>query len=395
MKTIRTLALVAVIAILSGCSKKAPAPPYFVDLLVKKELTIQVMPRVGGDYLGGMQYEKEMLAGHPAGQVGGIFYRTFKPARGKRPEDTLSAMCRSGKFSEIVVHLAPFDNSHRYPVSKLLPQVLRDAEVLQRIFAQCPGTRLMLSPFCEHNHPAAVMRLVFQDLRKAAPTALLVNSIWKGQEVPETITEVHLVDSKHLPPIPKNEYTVSADGFGGDGSGDLPDADIPKLLGRYSTARHFRWWNFRNNCKFGHKDTTPIDQRKSCPSVEYIRGHAAMMKQREGAVTWTKGLYKPFADDHGTGGKDNKAMAIMPPFGGATPNSVDVLDSKGKVIDTMSRFMPDHTGEPKGPRYYSKNYAYQIGNLAAKGTGSRLIRIRSGRNVMPATDADLRSHRFR
>lgn len=345
-------------------------------------------PRYGGDFLAGRHYERAMYEATRPGDAGGIFLRTFGDAR-----ETVRRMAATGKFAEIVVHMAPFDNSHTYQVSKTLPQIRKDAQWLRVNVAQrYSGTTLMLSPWCEHNHPAATSRPVFDELRRICPECLMVNSVWRGQQVPGTITEIHLTSSKSLPRKPQGEYTLSFDGFGGDGSGDMPDADVPAILARYGDARHVRYWNFRNNRKYGHLDTTPITQRMADPDAAYLKGHRAMMKAREGIAAWpaAKGLYKPFADDHGGGAatKDNKAMCILPAV--AKP-SVKVFDRNGKQIDVMTRVMPDHTGEPRGPRYYSAKSAYQLGDLAAAGTGSRLLRI----DGMPLTDADLRSGRFR
>ena len=337
--------------------------------------------KYGGDYLGAVKYEKTMLQAHRPGDVGGIFLRTFGDARG-----TVEAMAKSGKFSEIVVHLAPFDRSHSYPVRQLLPQLKKDAAWLESVSVRFPKTVFLLSPFCENNHPAAVLKPVFAEMKRLAPSCLMLNSIWKGQQVPGTVTEIHLTSSK-LPRKPKGEYTVSFDGFGGDGTGDFPDANVPAILQAFADARHVRWWNFRLNGKFGHLDASDVSGRQNWPDLNYLLGHRATMKNREGKATWTSGLYKPFADDHGVGGKkeDNHAMCILPKV---DRPSVDVADSNGKVIDTMARLMPNH---PDGPRYYSQRYAYQLGDLAMAGTGSRQIKIAN----MPLTDADLRSGAFK
>ena len=345
--------------------------------------------RYGGDYLGGRNFEKAMMEAHPVGGVGGIFLRTFGDAR-----KTVERMAASGKFSEIVVHLAPFDNSHRYQISKYGPQVRADAAWLEEVSKANPHCVLMLSPFCEHNHPRSVMEPFMMDLQKIAPSCLLVNSVWKGETIPGIITEIHIPSSKLLPKIPRGEYTVSFDGIGGDTriqyQGDFPDVDVPSILAHYATARHIRFWNFRCNGKFGNKDTTPIAQRKHWPDAHYLTGHLWMMRQREGRVSWPKSqLMKSFADDHGNTGvtKDNKLMAILPIQG----RTVNVYDSRGKQIDTLRRVKDDHTGQPKGGRFYSALYAYQVGDLAQRNTGSRLIRIGDS----PLTDADFRSNLFR
>jgi len=342
----------------------------------------QPLPPPGVDYLAGNMYQSVMLKTHPKKWAAGIFLRTFGDAR-----KTVRAMACSGNFSDIVVHLAPFDRSHAYPIKALMPQIIADAKWLQQIATDCPQATLMPSPFCEHNHPTKNIKPVLDAIRKAAPNTLPVNTIWRGGIVYGYTTEMHLADSRPRAP-PRGEYTVSFDGFGGDGSGDFTDADIEKILRRYSTARHVRLWNFRYNGKFGHKDPSDIAHRKSWPDEKYMLGHNAMMKAREGAITWKgKNLYKPFADDHGDAAptKDNKALAILP---GINKGSVDVLDSKGNRIDTMRRFTPDH---PDGPRYYSSRYAFEIAQSARKNTGSGLIRIEGN----PLTDGDLRSGRFK
>ncbi len=338
----------------------------------------------GCDYLGAKHYQKAMLSTHISGWCGGIFLRTFGDAR-----PTLEAMMKSGKFSEIVVHLAEFDSTHKYPISKTLGKVVADAKHCETLQKKYSHTRLLLSPYCESNHKASEMKPVFEKLKEAAPSCLMVNSIWKGQVVPGIITEIHLENSKPKSK-PPGEYIISFDGFGGDGSGDFTDTNVNDIISRYPDARQIRLWNFRYNGKFGHKDTTPIGKRKHWPSKEYMRGHNQTLKDREGSLTWTKGLYKSFGDDHGEKPptKDNKALAILP---GVNKNQVDVFDKNGKKIASMRRFKPDHTGNPKGPRYYSDKYAYQIADLAEKNTGSRLIRVHN----MPLTDGDLRSRLFR
>lgn len=341
--------------------------------------------KLGNDYLAGRHYVKEMLQAHRAGDVGGIFLTTFGDAY-----PALEKMCASNKFSEIVVHIAPFAKS--YPVARLTRMVLEHTKRLEQLSRRFPHTMLMLSPFCEHKNKRAEMEPLFRQMRALAPSCLLVNSIHQTrEEVNGTITEIHIEKSSSLPAIPRNEYTVSFDGCGSVGTGDIPDLDIDAILRRYAGARHIRAWNFRFNGKFGHKDTAAIAARKHWPSVQYIRGTRALLDPREGAVTWpNSSLYKPFADDHGEKEltKDNKAMCILPEI---DRNSVDVFDSRGNKIDTMRRFRPDHSGDPKGPRYYSTRHAFQIANIAYKNTGSFLGQI-GGR---PLTDLRKRSGRFK
>lgn len=341
--------------------------------------------KLGNDFLAINKYYDVAIRGHRRGDCSGMFLRTFGDAR-----PTLEKMARSKQFAEIVVHLAPFDRTHRYPIADLKRQVIADAKFCNALAVRT-GQPIWLSPFCEHNHKASAMRPFFQELRQAAPNCLMVNSIWKGEEVDGTITEIHIESSRALPKVPRFDYTVSFDGCGGNGTGDMPDLDIDAIVKRYSGALHIRAWNFRYNGKFGNKDTTPIEKRKHWPTIKYIRGTRALLEPRDGSVSWGNGeLMKPFSDDHGAPEptKDNKLMAILPR---TDKESVKVFDSKGKEIDTLRRFRPDHSGEPRGPRYYSTKYAIEIANLAFKNTGSYQIRI--GNNKY--TDGRKRSGRFK
>lgn len=339
-------------------------------------------PRPGVDYLAGVKYERVMIENHPRGWTAGIFLDTFGNGY-----STLERMACSGKFSEIVAHISPFDNSHAYPIDKLRRSVIEGAKKIQRIAERCPQSVLMPSPFCEHNHASKTIKPILDQIKKVAPNTIPVNSIWRGGIVYGYTTEIHLENSRPRAP-PSGEYIISFDGFGGDGSGDFTDADLVTIFSRYKSARQIRLWNFRFNGKFGHKDSASIAQRKNWPDAKYIRGHVAMMDGREGAISWPKNsLYKPFADDHGQGGKDNKAMAILP----IERSTARVYDSKGNLIDLMKRVLPNHTGNPRGARYYSTRYAYELGDLAKKNTGSRRIMIEN----LPLTDADLRSGLFR
>ncbi len=339
----------------------------------------------GVDYLAAIKYVNTILKTHPVGWAAGIFLRTFGDAR-----SVVQRFADSPRFvgSDIVIHLAPFDYSHKYPIGPNKAQILKDAEFIQRIAEEYRDRTFMLSPFCEHNHPISRMEPFLGEVHNHAPTCPLINSIWKGDIVPGYITEKHATDSKPMK-LPSGQFTIAFDGFGGDGSGDFSDANIPMLLGRFKNARHVRLWNFRYNGKFGHKDKTSIKLRKSWPDEHYMRGHNAMMKlERSGPLLPPNMLLKPFADDHGgkPPTKDNKLMLIAQSGGGP----VQVFDTGGTAIDKLYKFGDDHTGEPKGGRFYSRKSAYQVGDLAEKNTGQRVIRV-----LGKLTDPDLRSGRFK
>jgi len=346
--------------------------------------------KIGVDALGGCRFQSELLRAITPDTVVGLFYTTFNKGAltGKR---LLEALCKAG-VKEIALHLAPFDNTHRYPIAQLMPKIRIWAREVESIAKRYPSSVILMSAFCEHNHTAKEMAPVIAEMQRLAPSCLMLNSIWRGHEIPGIITEIHLEDSKTLPRKPSGEYTISFDGFGGSGKGDFPDADVQAIVKKYSDARHIRCWNFRFNGKYGDKDKTPINSRKFWPSTEYIKGSLATLWPREGKVTFQKDkLYKSFADDHGEGGKDNKALVIL----NSKASSVEVLDTKGNVIDVMRKFGDPHTGTPKGNRYYSTKYAYQLAAKAKSKTGSSLGRFRAPGILTPYTDLNLRSNLFR
>lgn len=341
---------------------------------------------LGNDYLGGVKYQRAVMEAHRKGDCGGIFLSTFGDAHA-----FIERMCKSQKFSEIVVHIAPFAKT--YSVPKLKPLVLKESRWLNSLAIKY-GQTILISPFCESPNSAAVMKPLFAEMKQAAPNCLLVHSIHGGgQQVDGTITEIHIEKSSALPRIPKNEYTVSFDGCGSVGTGDMPDLDIDSILKRYSKARHIRSWNFQFNGKYGNNDNRPIFRRDDWANVPYIRQTRSLLDPREGGLTWPNTMLLKQADDHDEPdmlSKDNRLMCILP---NRKPGSVKVFDSKGNHIDTMTspRLNPDHAGEPKGIRFYSKKYPFQVANLAFKNTGSYLIRIENS----PLTDARKRSGRFK
>ncbi len=350
--------------------------------------------RIGGDFLGGAFFEKAAIQASEPGDVFGIMPETFK---GKRKDGwkTVEKFGASKKFFEGVVHLTPFDGSHAYPIAKNKALLIKNTKRMEALANKYPLQIWIISPFCEHNHPRSVMEPLFNELRRYAPSCQFYNSIWKGQVVPGVMTEIHIEKSSGLRPEPSGEYVIAFDGFGGNGKGDFPDADIDKILAHYPRARHARYWNGRCNGKFSpaEKNAPPPNSRKHWPNVQYLKGHRDQLLAREGRTTYPNDkLYKPFADDHGEGGKDNKAMVIIPNGG---ENAADVFDSKGKRIDSMPRLKPDHSNDPKGRRYYSKKYATEVAAIARKNTGSNLITIKSGKVTLPPTDGRKRSGKFK
>lgn len=228
------------------------------------------MPIPGVDYLGGAKYPTQIVQAHPRQWAAGIFYSTFGDA-----DSTIRLMCQSQKFSEIVVHMAKFDRSHRYVISRNLPRLRRYATRLELVALSCPGTKILLSPFCEHDHKAKVMRPVFRVISRLAPSTIMVNSILRGERIPGIITEIHLEGSKPLPAPPRGQYIVSLDGY----TKELSRANLEAITAKYKTARQIRIWSFRLNGKVSNEDKTPIAERYNWPNSQYLKSLANKLRQ--------------------------------------------------------------------------------------------------------------------
>jgi len=358
------------------------------------------MIKVGADPLAAVLYEDAVIESLRKGDVSGIFLNTFyKTRNGKKvyAKKTLQRILATNLLDEIVVHLAPFDNSHRYPIKQLRKEILADSAWLEAEQAKT-RTLIIISPFCENNHKAKDMKPLFDDIARVAPRCDYINSIWKGEEVQGVDTEIHIPDARNLPRIPKNRFTISFDGFGGDGSQDFPDAKLIEILKPYILSgrlRHVRGWHFRCNGKKDHLDSTPIGLRRYLPNANYI---LCLVYTIEAAINPQAGIWpankllKTMSDDHGNDlnkSKDCRIMCILPDH---TQSMIEVFDSAGNKIDTWRDLnLPPHTNTPKGKRLYSALYLNELANKAFKNTGSYLIRV--GNN--PSVDGRLRNGYFK
>lgn len=351
--------------------------------------------RVGNDFLAAVLFEQVVLKSLRKGDAGGIFLNTFyKTVNGKKvfAKPTVQKILKTNKLDELVIHLAPFDNSHAYPISKLQKQILADAKWCEEQ-AKLTTTKLLISPMCENNHSASELQPLYNDLNAIAPSCQLVNSTGKRTELPGVLTEVH-IGNPVKPPIwiPKNEFTVSFDGFGGNGKDpkrvDFPDARLIEIVAPYLASgrcRHIRGWNFRHNGKKGYDDTTPVATRNCFPNVKYLN---FVLVSLEGAIAPEPGdwpntrLLKTSAEDGGGSlekTKDCRIMCILPDV---TAHSVDVFDSHGTKIDTWRDLgLAPHPTPPKGKRFYSSMWMQEVVAKAFKNTGSYKIRVGSPNTI--------------
>ena len=340
--------------------------------------------------LGAVCYESAVIKAVPKSFRVAVLLKWGK----KDSLKTIENLAKAG-FAGLDIGLAPFDYSHKYPLL-LVSSVLKDAKRVEVLALKYPSVEFRICPFWEHNHKRSDIESVFQKLIAAAPHCKMLNVIWKGSETSLAATEIHLPDSKprKKPLLPG--YTVCTDGFGGDGKGNIADADCQAIFARYSDAECHSIWSFGMNGKFGHKDPREIDKRDDYASAEYLSGHIRFLGPREGVAPGTvKGqLFKAFADDHDPQDwKDNKFLCIFSAKGNA-----EVIDSKGKVIDKLTRVLPDYKSNDDlngCARYYSRKYAYQLAEIARKNTGSNMIRVRVGSKITKPADGRFRSGRFK
>lgn len=354
---------------------------------------------IGIDALAGVHYPRAVLNGTDKGQIVCIFLRTFNIV--DNVKYVITQWAKSNKFSMIIVHTAKFDTTHAYKITDAqLKELYQDASWLHKLSSQTK-TKIGISPFCEHNHFRKVMEPIFNRLEEIAPNCTLVNSIWKGEEIPNTLTDIHIEKRSRLPKIPKNEFTVSFDGFGGDKNDpkrvNFTDTDVQSIIEHYEKSGRLhsvRAWNFRCNGKYSHLDVTPIGKRKMFPDKHCIRGYIYTLSKREGGEWLKDKLYKTFADDHGVDlskpvnrSKDLKILFILP----IDDATIEIKTKDGKRVATANKHPDAHTGTPKGNRYYLSMYMSQLADIVYKHSKSYLIQIKD----YPLIDCRLRSGLFK
>ncbi len=132
----------------------------------------------GTDDLFGACYQKVMIDTHPEGWAGGIFWSTPKLPDQPDARKAVMAIGKSGKWSELVVHLAPFDKTHRYDLQANLPIVYSACSYMFRVARRYTNTKFILSPFCESQHSKETMIPIFKEMKTRAPNCSFVHSVY-------------------------------------------------------------------------------------------------------------------------------------------------------------------------------------------------------------------------
>lgn len=209
--------------------------------------------RKGLDLLGMALYPNEALKAFVQGYAIGAFWSEFGSVT-KLSHDLYVKGCRIFRFQAI------WDGSHGYDIKKNLPTLKAACLEIQAFKKAHPDARILISPFCEHNHTAKEMAPVFKSMTQWAPDCEQVNCIWKGQFIPNMLNEVH----GEAPKLPDGRFIVSADGT------DLTTINIPKWNARHINAEiKFGWIKGFN--LLGAKPELPPKQRKKKPSVSDIQ----------------------------------------------------------------------------------------------------------------------------
>lgn len=351
------------------------------------------MQQKGVDVLGAYEYQSATLSLPGECAIGSF---RFWGKKGNTDELAARVMAR-GRSRFYRQHLTAFDYDHKYPIGDLTKTVYEGAAVYESLAKKFLNAEIAISPFCEHRHPRTKMEPIFKKLRQLAPHCTLINSPEKSlYEIPGVVLEIHLENSRDLPKEPKGPYGISFDGFGSKGNGDFTDTDVQRIVKTYKKALYILAWDFRMNGKFAHTDTRPIGVRDDYAGYNYLMSRYEMLLPREGGVTWPDdALYKPSSDDHGgspESSKDCEALCILP----ERVARLEIIDTRGnKVMSVPRSSLPDHVGDPKGPRYYFGMSSYELATKLRKGTGSALMVVKAGNKKYPATDAVFRSGKFK
>ena len=328
----------------------------------------------GQDYLGAVKFKSAMFQSNRERRPAGLMLLTFGSE--KQGLSVFREMVLSNEFSHVRVHVAEFDKTHEYKISKYLPVVLKVMPKLQEVAFKNLGCPVLASPFCENKHSSARMADVFKQMLKVAPHCAPIQSSISRQWVRGQWNEAHGLYPK-LPPY--RPILLSADGIGSDPkkpSAGLVDSDAAAWV-EYHDAKVdiiLAWSNF-DNLREKDENDAPKD-RNNPPSAEELEMNDRLLlpKGTPPKVPNARPLKKPWlwkicGDDHEDEElkRENKPVLIIPD----KVSKVVIETFNGKKIIELRYGAAYKDG---GHLYRSETYhGFQIGDLANQKSGSHYV----------------------
>lgn len=258
----------------------------------------------GLDTLAGARYAKRVYKNVPKCWMVGFFWEEFGPSR-----KFLLGLCNKG-YKFIRVQIFWGGSGHSYPKS-LDTKALKITKEISEIQAKFPGTKIFVSPFCEHREKASRMEMLLSKMQSAAPNLTFVNSPISGGayvKMPGVINEVHHNDTPGG--SPGAGYIFSYDGL------HCTDSDVEKMKAKHKNASFFLFWVLQFNRKQNRKDTLPPKARKLKPTGNQLKAVMYLANDKTVDTLNKKWQWKSDAEQHSNVDKRASKPVLLGPIKG-------------------------------------------------------------------------------
>jgi hypothetical protein len=300
------------------------------------------MKRIFVDTLAGVKFP-EVIAKLPRKYGTRYFYEEFGLAKAQIEKDIKSGREWIGVQGLWAGKTHNYTDAHR-------KRAIRIAVELEQISKELKKP-IYYSPFCEHKKTSKYMLDLFSDIKKVAPSLILVNSpISGGQWVNNGyVDEIHHNDKPAG--MPKGAYIFSMDGL------HQPDCDIEIYKKRHLNDPNciaFGVWALQHNCKRNAKDQTLAKARKCKPTVELNESLIFQIENDKKKVKLNKGwISKSHSEQH----KDVDPRA----------NKLVLVGPKGKSFKNVRigdyKLADGGFTEDKRQTWRSTKWAYKMGRF--------------------------------
>ena len=329
------------------------------------------------EVLGAVKYPKVALKNVPRDRGVKLFANEFGDAIPLAKKFALNG-------HPIISLQGTWDADHRY-TKEHRRLAIREARRFEIVAAQFPEQDFYYSPYCEHEHNAAHIIKLLNEIQKLCPNLILFNSPNKGGVIiKEYLNEVHGDYNPAALHKPGIRYMWACDGM------NLFDSDIEKWLRIHAKAELIWAWIPQFNCRKKTKEdggSPPPKQRKVKPVEKQFKA-IQYMEKGKGNASLPKGfLYKSNGDQgHDTAkGRDCKPVLLVPKK--FSTREAYLIDKNGKKVLTLKRDRDFHDGRPL---FRSPVWGYEVGQKSGDS-----LQLMIGGTVHGRVDPGFRENEYR
>lgn len=324
------------------------------------------------EILGGAKYQRAALANVPRDRGVKLFANTFgnaKPLARKFAERGHPIIAMQGTWA---------GDSHNYTGAHR-KTAIREAVAFDNIASLFPTQDFYYSPYCEHNHGAAHMNELLEEIESKCEHLILFNSPNKnGVILPRWLNEVHGdYNPRDLRGV---EYMWACDGM------SIYDCDFARWMREHERAI-LKWaWIAQFNCKHKTTEKLPINQRKVRPvkkqflSIGYMEAGKSPDTNLPAKFTWKS--HSDQSNDRPRG-REQKPVLICP----VASEYADLINEKGRRVHRLFRNGNYHDGRPL---YRASKWGYEIGQRYG-----RSLRLRINGKIYGTIDPGFRQNEYR